>query len=91
MRAFIRSVRNLIRKKLQNGKARSAIRFPGTKTGYEYSDHNVDWTGCQKQTTYVEREGTYVVRRVGVGADQMAVKQACSVGIRPMYSVYQDH
>lgn len=71
----------------------SVTRYPlsGTETGYEYSDHNADWTGCQKQTTYVEREGTYVVRRIGAGTDWMAVKQACSVGIRPMYSVYQDH
>ena len=71
----------------------SVTRYPlsGTETGYEYSDHNADWAGCQKQTTYVEREGTYVVRRIGAGTDRMAVKQACSVGIRPMYSVYQDH
>lgn len=71
----------------------SVIRYPlsGTETGYEYSDHNADWTGCKKQTTYVEHEGTYVVRRIGAGTDKMAVKQACNVGIRPMYSVYQDH
>lgn len=71
----------------------SVIRYPlsGTAAGYEYSDHNADWMPCADGTTYVETSGTYTVRRREAGQDRMAVKQACSVGIRPMYSVYQDN
>lgn len=71
----------------------SVVRYPlaGTAAGYEYSDHNADWMPCVDGTTYVDAAGTYTIRRREAGQDYMAVKQACSVGIRPMYSVYQDN
>lgn len=65
-------------------------RLTGASYGQEYSNDNVTWNICSDGATYVEEAGTYTVRQSGSGEDRQAVKQTCSVGIRPMYAVYQE-
>ena len=62
----------------------------GTSYGYEYSMDGRNWKICTDGTTYVTELGQYTVRRTETGEDREAVKKTCSVGIRPMYAVYQE-
>ena len=65
-------------------------RINGTSYGYEYSMDGRTWQICTDGATYVMEPGNYTVRRAEAGEDREAVKKTCSVGIRPMYAVYQE-
>ena len=65
-------------------------RISGTSYGYEYSQDGRTWQICADGSTYVTEPGRYTVRRTETGEDREAVKKTCSVGIRPMYAVYQE-
>ena len=65
-------------------------RIDGTSYGYEYSKDNRTWQICTDGATYVTESGQYTIRRTETGEDREAVKKTCSIGIRPMYAVYQE-
>lgn len=66
-------------------------RIDGTSYGYECSMDGRTWQLCADGATYVVEPGKYTVRRTEAGEDREAVGKTCSVGIRPMYAVYQEH
>lgn len=65
-------------------------RINGTSYGYEYSQDGRTWQICTDGSTYVTEPGKYTIRRTETGEDRESVKKTCSVGIRPMYVVYQE-
>lgn len=65
-------------------------RVSGADYGFEFSADGKNWQLCTGQDTYATVDGPYTVRRTGAGVDREAVKKTCSVGIRPMYVVYQE-
>lgn len=66
------------------------FKIPGTAYGMEYSKDGVNWQLCTEGNTYVRESGDYIIRHTNVGKDYTAVKKTCSVGIRPVYVVYQN-
>ncbi len=65
-------------------------RIDRTSYGQECSIDGRNWQICTDGFTYVEEPGQYTVRRTETGEDREAVKKTCSIGIRPMYAVYQE-
>ncbi|MCM1235581.1 MAG: glycoside hydrolase, partial [Ruminococcus flavefaciens] len=71
--------------------SQTRYRIDGTAYGQEYSmDGGHTWQICTDGSTYVLEPGQYTIRRTETGEDREAVKKTCSVGIRPMYAVYQE-
>lgn len=68
----------------------SRYRIDGTSYGQECSIDGRNWQICTDGFTYVAEAGQYTIRRTETGEDREAVKKTCSVGIRPMYAVYQE-
>lgn len=66
-------------------------RIDGTSYRYECSLDGRTWQICADVATYVAESGKYTVRRTETGEAREAVKKTCSVGIRPMYAIYQEY
>ena len=70
--------------------SQTRYRIDGTAYGQECSLDGRTWQICTDGSTYVMEPGRYTIRRSETGEDREAVKKTCSVGIRPMYAVYQE-